>query len=170
MIRDLLEPIFPGADDETRKRAQEEFGRHLVERRNRMAALVRNWIEDDVKFPVPIFDRIIDRVRQMDAASRADVASTALLMADQVVVAILGAFALGDDMRADGKCINYAIVAQLRKPGSHEILDEIDVNRGTPAIAIWDMYKRWLSRYAVPDVRPAVGRSIEAVAEDPRHV
>ncbi len=158
MTHTIFDPLLPNVGIDKRQRAQEDFGRHLVEQRNQMATIVRKWIETDAKFPIPIYDRMIDRVRQMDAPSRADVASVALLMADQIVTAILVAFDMGDEMRSDGKCVNYAIVAQIREAGSDEVIEDLDVNRGEPVIATWNAYKRWLSRYASSDVRPVASR------------
>ena len=154
MTRSLYHPISADVAPERRKEAQEDFGRHLVEQRNRMASLVRKWIETDMRFPVPVYDRLLDRVRRMDAAVRADVASIALLMGDQIVSAVLTAFDRGDDMRADGRCVNYAVVSQLRDPGSDDVCEEVDVNRGEPVVAVWKAYARWLSRFAPVELRP----------------
>jgi hypothetical protein len=153
MTNTFNDPIVDDIDPVRRAKIQEDFGRHLVEQRNRMAALVRKWIETDAKFPVPLYDRLLARVRKLDDSVREDVASISLLMADQIVRAILTCFARGDDMRSDGKVVNYAIVAQSRSIGSDVIIEEVDVNRGEPVIAIWDQYSRWLSRYAPSDVR-----------------
>lgn len=75
-------------------------------------------------------------------------------MADQIVTAVLIAFAGSDDMRAGDSLVNYAIIAQSRDPGSHDVVEEVDINRGEPIAALWDRYKKWLSRYAPSDLRP----------------
>ena len=154
MTRTIYDPIVADVSSEKREHAQEEFGRHLIEQRNRMALLVRKWIQTDAKFPVPLYDRLIDRIRKMDTASRSDVASIALLMADQIISAILIAFDLGDEMQTGERLVNYAIVAQIREPNSDEVIEEVDVNRGEPIAAVWKTYNRWLSRYAPAELRP----------------
>jgi hypothetical protein len=150
----MYDPVLPDVDEPRRERVQEDFGRHVVEQRNRMAALVRQWIEDDKRFPTQIYDRLLDRVRELDPAFRSDIASVALLMADQIVEAVLGTFDLGDYAHSDDRLVNYAIIAQFRMAGSEEVIDEVDVNRGQPVIAVWKSYKRWLSRYAPVELRP----------------
>jgi hypothetical protein len=157
MTRCINDPLAPEVSEERRSQVQEDFGRHLVEERNRFAALVRKWIETDAKFPVPIYDRLLDRVRALDPPLRRDVASVALLMADEVVKGILEVFSRSDVTRAGHQVVNYAIVAQSRDPQSETVLDEVDVNRGRPVIPIWDEYKKWLSLYAPPDLRPRSG-------------
>jgi hypothetical protein len=153
MATTIFEPLCPNVRSARRSQVQEAFGRHLVEQRNRMAKLVRDWIETDRKYPIPIHDRIIDRVRQLDPSIRRDVAAVALLMADEIVSGVLTAFARGDDLLIDGQLVNYAILAQLRDASSERIVEQVDVNRGDPVMAIWDQYKRWLSRYAPSDLR-----------------
>ena len=167
MSRTIYDPIVADVSADRRKQAQEEFGRHLVEQRNFMAALVRKWIETDSKFPIPIYDRMLDRVRRMDAETRADVASIALLMADQVVKALLGTFDLGNDTQTDGRCINYAVIAQARPPDTDEVQEEVDINRGEPVIAVWNAYTRWLSRYAPSELRASTPRG--CAQKDPRN-
>ncbi len=154
MTRSIYDPIVDDVSPERREKAQEDFGRHVVELRNRMAKAVRKWIETDAKFPIPIYDRLIDRIRQLPPETRADVASISLLMADQIVSAVLIAFAGSDDMRAGERLVNYAIIAQSRDPGSHDVVEEIDINRGEPIASLWDRYKKWLSRFAPSDLRP----------------
>jgi hypothetical protein len=134
MARTVDEPLIDGIDPERRKRLQEEFGRHLVEHRNYMAALVRQWIEADKRYPVPMYDRLLERVRHLDHATRADVASIALLMADQIVSAVLATFARGDEMRVNADLVNYVIIAQIRRRESDEVVEEVDVNRGEPLV------------------------------------
>jgi len=158
MIRTMYEPLAGEVVPDQRKNAQDDFGRHVIEQRNRMAVLVRQWIETDKRFPVPVYDRLLDRVRPMDAQIRAEVASIALLMADQIVTAVLTAFDKGDDMTADGMFVNYAIIAQKRKPGSDEVFEEVDVNRGEPVLAVWKAYGRWLNRFAPADLRASCSR------------
>lgn len=148
------DPIVADVNVEVRERVQAEFGRHLVEQRNRVASQVRKWIETDTKFPIPIYDRVVERVRKLDAKTRADVASICLLMADQIATGILATFAGGDEMQTDGRVVNYAIVAQFRQPGSDEVTGQVDVNRGEPVIPLWDRYKRWLNRFAPSALRP----------------
>jgi hypothetical protein len=65
MQNSIYEPIAADVDADRRRQVQEDFGRHIVENRNRMAELVRKWIEADVTFPIPIYDRLIDKVRQL---------------------------------------------------------------------------------------------------------
>jgi hypothetical protein len=161
MNQDISDPLLPDVDANDRRAAQDDFGRHVVEQRNRMAALVRKWIESDTRFPVPLYDKLIERIRQLDASTRSDIASIALLMADQIVGAVLGTFDGGDDMTVDGKetCVNYAIVAQLHRIGSDEVSEQFDINRGEPVIAIWKSYNRWLSKFADSAVRAVSSRS-----------
>ena len=147
MARSIYDPIVGNVSEERRRQAQEEFGRHLIEQRDRMAVLVRKWIETDSKFPVPIHDRLLDRIRRLPSSTRADIASISLLMSDQVVSAMLAVFARGDETRINDRVVNYAIVAQVRERGSEALIDEVDINRGQPVIALWDDYKRWLSRF-----------------------
>lgn len=154
MTRSIYDPIVQDVSEERREMAQEEFGRHVVELRNRMAQAVRKWIETDAKFPIPIYDRLIGRIRHLPPETRADIASVSLLMADQIASAVLIAFAGSDDMRAGDRLVNYAVIAQSRDPGSHEVVEEVDINRGEPVAALWDQYKRWLSRFAPSDLRP----------------
>ncbi len=154
MSHSIYDPILPDVSVERREKIQEEFGRCVVEQRNRIASLVRKWIETDSKFPIPIYDRLLDRVKKLDPSTRADIASISLLMSDQIVSAVLAIFAKGDEMHVNDKIVNYAIIAQLRDPGCDEVIDEVDVNRGKPVVAFWDEYKRWLNRFASSDVRP----------------
>ena len=165
MTRSVYDVIVDDVEPKRREQIQEDFGRHLVEQRNRMASLVRKWIESDTKFPVPVYDRLIDRVRQLDAATRADIASVSLLMADEIVGAVLAVFARGDEMFVDSRLANYAVVAQFRRPGSDDVVEEVDVNRGKPVIAIWDRYKRWLSRYAPSELRARTGGNDNSATE-----
>jgi hypothetical protein len=153
MSRTIYDPIVSDVGTERRKQVQEDFGRHLVEQRNQMAELVRKWIETDTKFPIPIYDRLLNRIKQLDPAMRADIASISLLMADQIVTGVLFAFSKGDEMQTNNKSVNYAVIAQLRNSGSDEILEQIDVNRGEPALAVGKAYTRWLSRYAPSSLR-----------------
>jgi hypothetical protein len=118
-----------------------------------MAAQVRKRIETDTKFPVPIYDRLLDRIRGLDSGVRADIASISLLMADEIVAAVLATFAGGDEMQSGSVAVNYAIVAQTRYARSDDVIEQIDINRGKPVIAIWDRFKRWLNRYAPSDLR-----------------
>src|SRR5882724_3049456 len=144
----IQDPIFPDISTKRREQAQEDFGRHLVEQRNRMAARVRKWIESDAKFPIPLYDRLIDRIRELDSKTREDVASIALLMADEILWAALTVFGTGEDTRMDGKVVNYTVVAQVRRPGTEDILEQVDIDRGEPVIVLSKEYKRWLSRHA----------------------
>jgi hypothetical protein len=166
MKRSTNDPVSSNVDRKRREEAQEVFGRHIVEQRNRMAVRVRRWIETEERFPLPIYDHLLDRVRKMDPAVRADVASIALLMADQIVSAVLTAFDGGDEMIADGQFVNYAVVAQMREPGSDKVLSEVDVNRGDPIIAVWNAYSKWLSRYAPTELRAVSARAKADSAED----
>jgi len=50
MNRSIYDAITHDVAPARREEAQEAFGRHLVEQRNRMAALVRKWIETDSRF------------------------------------------------------------------------------------------------------------------------
>ncbi len=157
MSRSIYDPILADVSVERREKVQEEFGRHVVEQRNRMASLIRKWIETDTRFPIPVYDRLLDRVRELEPSVRADIASIALLMSDQTVTAVLSVFAKGEEMRSDDKVASYAIVSQCREPGCDEVIDQVDVNRGKPVVALWDEYKRWLGRYAPSDLRPRGG-------------
>jgi hypothetical protein len=154
MARTIFDAIVPDVDSERRKQVQEDFGRHVVEQRNRMAALVRKWIESDAKFPIPVYDRLLDRIRRLDPTVRADIASISLLMADQIVSAVLGTLDGGSYARTNDAVVNYAVIAQLRTPDSDDVIEEVDVNRGKPTIPLWDYYKRWLGRYAPSELRP----------------
>ncbi|SRR5258705_292836 len=153
MSRTIFDPIVANVSEGERAAVQQLFGRHVVEQRNRMAVLVRRWIESDLKHPLPIYDRLIDRVRALDEGTRHDIASIALLMADEIASAILIVFAGSDDLRDNGKCINYAIVAQSRAPDSDDVDVETDVNRGDPITPLWNDYKRWLNRFAPTELR-----------------
>jgi hypothetical protein len=148
--------ILPDVPTDRRRAAQEEFGRRLIGQRDQMALLVRKWIETDAKFPIPIHDRLLDRIRGLDAATRSDVASVSLLMADQIVMAILAVFAKGT-ADADGIAVDYAIIAQIHKANSDDVMEQLDVNRGRPIIAIWNEYKAWLSRYSTATARAPGG-------------
>lgn len=148
-----FDPIFPNITVDERQSAQEDFGRHVIEQRNRMAAIVQRWLAGEARFPVPLYDCLLDRLKGLDPVSRADVASVVLLMADQIVGAVLGTFDGSDDFRAGNRLVNYAIVAQIREPGSLEVSHQIDLNRGKPVLPVWDRYKRWLSRYAPTSLR-----------------
>src|SRR6266436_2086281 len=141
MQNSIYDPIAEDVDTARRNQVQEDFGRHIVENRNRMAELVRRWIETDATFPIPIYDRLIDKVRQLDPSMRETVASISLLMADQIVSGVLATFDKGDEMRAEGSIVNYAIVAQIRRPGHETFIENVDVNCGKPVIAMWDRYK-----------------------------
>jgi hypothetical protein len=154
MTTTIYDPILPLVSAERRLEMQEALGRHLVEARNRMAEVVKQWIDGDRHYPIPIYDRILDRVRQLEPSLRADVKSVALLMADEIVSAVLSVFDGGDDAFITGLACNYAIVAQLRNPDSDNVIEQIDVNRGEPVLAIWNNYKKWLSRYAPTELRP----------------
>jgi hypothetical protein len=154
----IYDPISPDVTVARRKQVQEDFGRHIAECRNRMAALVREWIETDASFPIPIYDRLINRIKGLDPGTRADIASIALLMADEMITAVLMAFGRDDDMRSGDSVVNYAIVAQVRGPSSDEVDEQVDVNRGKPVIAIWDEYKRWLSRHTPAALRTTAAR------------
>lgn len=157
MALTIHDAIVEDTDADNRNQVQQDFGRHIIEQRNRMAAHVRKWIETDTKFPIPLYDRLIDQFRRMDASIRAEVASVALLMADLIVSAILTAFDLGDEMRAKNLVANYAIIAQYRTPGSDDVIKQVDVNRGKPIIAVRNQYKQWLSRFTPSDLRPRTG-------------
>ena len=159
MCASIFQPVAKDVDAATRSRIQEEFGRHVVENRNRMAELVRKWIETDAKFPTPIYDRLIEKIRQLDPPMREAVASVALLMADQIVSGVLATFDKGDDMRSGDSIVNYAVVALIRRPEGAEQIEKVDVNCGKPVIAMWDRYKKWLSRFA-----PSRLRAITAAA------
>ena len=80
MTRRIYDTILPDVDEAERARVQEDFGRHVVEHRNRMAALVRKWIVTDAKLPIPIYDRLLQRVRRLGPSLREDIVSTSLLM------------------------------------------------------------------------------------------
>jgi hypothetical protein len=155
--RTTRDTIAPDALEGVRKRAQEAFGRHLIERRDLVAARVREWIETDAAFPIPMYDRLVAKVRQLDDSMRRDVASIALMMADEIVAGVLSAFDLGNDTTAGDKSVNYAIVAQACGPGSDDVLEQIDINRGDPSVHVSDTYKRWLSRYAPAELRAQIG-------------
>ena len=75
MHRTIFDPVAIDVDRPTRERVQEDFGKHVVERRNQMAELIRRWIETDMKFPVAIYDRLLDRVRFLNPSVRSDVAT-----------------------------------------------------------------------------------------------
>jgi len=157
MMRSTFDPLFQDVRPERRRQAQDDFGRHLVEQRNRMAALVRKWVETDARLGIPIHDRLLGRVKRLDAETRADIASIALLMADQILAAALTVFDRGEGMCADGKCVNYAVVAQIREPGTLSVSEEVDVNRGEPVLAVWKAYAQWLARFAPVELRPRAG-------------
>jgi len=161
MIHSIYDPIMQDVAESRRKELQEEFGRHVVEQRNRMATLVRQWIETDKRFPIPIYDRLLDHIRAFDPAMRSEIASISLLMADQIVEAVLGTFDLGDYAKANDKLVNYAIIAQYRMQGSDDVIEDIDLNRGRPVIAIWDRYRRWLNRYSPTELRPRLSAGEE---------
>jgi hypothetical protein len=154
-------PLFPEVTPERREALQEAFGRHIARERDREAARVRQLIEGDRKFWLPLYDRMLGRLRQLDPATRADVASAALLMADEIVTGILTVFDGSDSHAFEGGLVNYAIVAQLRDSQSLEVREQVDVNRGDPVIAVWDQYKKWLSRYTPSELRASsVPRSL----------
>jgi hypothetical protein len=155
--RTIRDTIAPDVAEDVRKRAQEDFGRHLVQQRNQVAARVREWIETDAAFPIPMYERLVVKVRQLDDSMRKDVASIALMMADEVVTGVLNLFSLGNDMTSDDKTVNYAIVRQARHPESDDVVEQIDIDRGAPSVYLADSYKRWLSRYAPSELRAQVG-------------
>jgi len=153
MHRTIHDPIVKDVDSAVRAETQETFGRHIVENRNRMAELARQWIEGLAQFPIPIYDRLLDRIRCLDPSVRADVASISLLMADQIVSGILSTFDKGDEMKAGDAIVNYAVIAQIRHPGDEVVVETIDVNCGRPVMAMWDRYKKWLTRFAPSRLR-----------------
>ena len=167
MQNSIYDPIADDVDEARRSEVQEDFGRHLVENRNRMAELVRKWIETDAAFPIPIYDRLLDQVRQLDPSMREAVASISLLMADQIVSGVLATFDKGDEMRALGSVVNYAIVAQIRRPSQQAPIENVDVNSGKPVIAMWDRYKKWLSRFAPSKLRATLNRTTIKESESP---
>src|SRR5260221_12153524 len=97
MSQTVFDPITPDVTAERREYVQEEFCRHLMEQRNRIASVVREWIETDKKFPIPIYEVLISRIRHLDARTRADVASVSLLMADEIITGVLALFARGEE-------------------------------------------------------------------------
>jgi len=153
----LDDPIGSEVSPVERAFAQEAFGREIIERRNAVAVLIRNWIETDEKFPIPIYDRLIERLRHLDGPTRSDIASVALLMADEMTRNILETFD-----RDRERVANYAIVAQMRRLGAAHVTDEIDINRGNPRIGLTWMYKRWLSRFAPSELRAGSSRTVKS--------
>lgn len=153
MKRTIYDPITVDVPEKLREVAQEEFGQHLIECRNRVASQIIDWIEGGKRFPIPMYDRLLEKLRASDPEIRANISAIALLMADEMVSGVLMVFSRSDDFRAGNTAVNYSIVAQMRAVGSDDVIEEVDVTRGTPIIVIWDMYKRWLSRFAPSNLR-----------------
>ena len=114
MIRSIYSPIVTDVPPERRKEVQNDFGRHIVEQRNRAVTQVREWLEGRRECPMPIYRRHVERVKELDATARSDSLAVAVMAADFVLSAVLTTFDLGDDMRVDAGCVNYAVVAQKR--------------------------------------------------------
>jgi len=120
-----------------------------------MAAVVLERLAGTRRHPVPLVNRVVDQVRALEPATREAVARVVMDAADEIVMGILNLFASGNDAEMDGFVVNYAILAQIRKPESDEILEEVDINRGEPLVVIWNQYRKWLTRYCPSHLRTA---------------
>lgn len=150
----VSDSLFSNVTIERRRLAQEEFGRHLIAARNRMAKTVLLRLETGGAHPIPLIERRLAPIRFMNSEQLAAVKCAVLDGADEIVKAMLMLFAAGNDTIAhDGNVANYAIVVQARSPDSDVVKESIDINRGEPLCVLWNEYKKWLSRYAPSELR-----------------
>jgi hypothetical protein len=145
-MQSLNQPVIPGSDPSRRAHMQQELGRHISDQRRRMIDLIHRWIETDIPYPLPIYNRRLDRIKALPPELRADIAVVCEVMADNLASALLAVFDGGIDRHIDDYAVNYAIIAQLFTPESDLVIEQIDINRGQPSIALWNEYKRWKTR------------------------
>jgi hypothetical protein len=143
---DVFDPIFSNVSRDRRSTLQGFLGKHIVSQRDRMANIARAWVKGDQPHPMPIHERVLARIRALDPSTRSDVWYVALLVSDAVSGAVMATFDAPDYFLVEGRRVNYAIVAQMLDADA-EVIEQVDLNRGSPVIALWDAYRKWVSRY-----------------------
>jgi hypothetical protein len=155
MSHSIDSPLTEDVSPAVRAQFQEYFGRHIVQARDRMASIIINRLFGDANHPIPVVDRKLAPIRSYSRDEQAAIKAAVLDAADQMVAAVLTVFSQGNDTSIGGsRVVNYAIIAQERVEGSDTVVHQIDINRGEPVIAIFDNYRKWLSRYSSSELRP----------------
>jgi hypothetical protein len=154
IVGDEVRSDWPTSPDQRRELLFEAFGMHLCRARNRAAASMRQTIEGDSKYPVPVYERMIVRLRMLPREVRADIASAILLFVDDAISDVLAALgSTGDSNQLGDTCLNYRITAEVKDRETQEQLEEFTLNRGPTLGALWKQYDKWLARYAPSELR-----------------